>query len=189
MVKIDGILLSKYILKKSGQMNAIKLQKTMFFVEAFHLAIFNKSLVGESFEAWVNGPVLRSVYNEYKSQSKASYIISIPEFEEVIFWRKFENPKQLYIIDKVIEYFNRFGSQQLSESSHRHLPWKEAREGLGTNDKSDKPMSKDSIRKYYRKLLYNREESFLKELSIQLSTSISEGFQKKYSLAWAELAK
>lgn len=189
MIKIDGVLLSKYILKKSGKMNAIKLQKTMFFVEAFHLAIFNKSLVGENFEAWVNGPVLRSVYNEYKSQSKASYIISVPEFDETSFWRQFENPKQLYTIDKVIEYLNRFDSRSLSESSHRHLPWKEAREGLTANEKSDDPISKDLIRKYYRKLLYSREEPFLKELSIQLSTNISEGFQKKYSIAWAELAK
>lgn len=45
----------------------MKLQKMVFFAHGVHLAAFYTPLVQEDFEAWQFGPVVPSIYQEYKS--------------------------------------------------------------------------------------------------------------------------
>ena len=40
----------------------MKLQKLLYYSHAWHLAIFNRPLFEEDFEAWPWGPVVRDVY-------------------------------------------------------------------------------------------------------------------------------
>jgi uncharacterized phage-associated protein len=45
----------------------MKLQKLLYFVYCEHLRRCGESLFSERFEVWKHGPVLPSVYNEFKS--------------------------------------------------------------------------------------------------------------------------
>lgn len=64
--KIDSVVFSDYILKHYGPMSHLKLQKLIFYCDAYCLAYFDKELVTDQFEAWVHGPVSRKVYNSLK---------------------------------------------------------------------------------------------------------------------------
>lgn len=45
----------------------LKLQKLLYYIQAWHLVFFEKHpLFNDEPEAWVNGPVYREVYNQYK---------------------------------------------------------------------------------------------------------------------------
>ena len=59
--KVKITTLAGYILKHFGPMSHLKLQKILFYCQAYHLAYFDKALFNEDFEAWVHGPVCRDV--------------------------------------------------------------------------------------------------------------------------------
>ena len=44
----------------------LKLQKLVYYAQAWHLALRDVPLFEEDFEAWVHGPVIPALYQEYK---------------------------------------------------------------------------------------------------------------------------
>jgi len=189
MIKVDSILLSKYILNKLGSVNTFKLQKVIYFIESFHLAYFNKSLVDDKFEAWVNGPVSRKIYDYFKSQSKGSDFIrpmEIDENEFKLFFR--DSPMQLYLINSIIRYAGKYDSTLLKEASHS-LPWKETREGLKIKEKSDREVPKVKIRNYYRRLIFTDDRPFFQEMRDQLNERLIGKIFGNYDRAWKVLAR
>ena len=63
--KIDAQLMADFILKNFGAMSHLKLQKLLYYAEAYHLAYFEESLIKQEFEAWSHGPVCREVFDHY----------------------------------------------------------------------------------------------------------------------------
>ncbi|GDX36114.1 hypothetical protein LBMAG18_06250 [Alphaproteobacteria bacterium] len=65
-------------LTRSGvrDLTNLKLQKLLYFAYGLHLALFDKKLFNDEFEAWQYGPVLRSVYKEFKNFGKDNPIDS-----------------------------------------------------------------------------------------------------------------
>ena len=45
----------------------LKLQKLVYYAQAWHLAIYSKPLFNTDFEAWVHGNVIHDLYSECKS--------------------------------------------------------------------------------------------------------------------------
>ena len=45
----------------------LKLQKLLYYAQAWHLAFFGAPLFDEDFEAWVHGPVVPRVFRCYRS--------------------------------------------------------------------------------------------------------------------------
>ena len=68
--KIKAIDVAQYILnyfRKKGQpITTLKLQKLVYYVQAWSLVWDDAPIFDEDFEAWVNGPVVRSLF--YKLQ-------------------------------------------------------------------------------------------------------------------------
>lgn len=192
MIRIDSILLSKYILQKIGGTDAFKLQKILFFIESFHLATFNYALVDDEFEAWVNGPVSRRVYDYFKDISKGQNIIPAPKKDNITNQALVEHfqksPKQLALIDAVITHCNQYDSAILRESSHS-TPWKNIRKGLSKLEKSGKIIPKESIRFHYRKLLLEGNTHFLKTIADTFKEDNIQQFFYDYEEAWKVLAR
>ena len=44
----------------------LKLQKLLYYAQAWHLAIYDTRLFPERFQAWVHGPVIPEIYHRYK---------------------------------------------------------------------------------------------------------------------------
>ena len=69
MVSVQG--LANTILKMGRENNVdispMKLQKLMYFVCARYAQQYNENLISESFCVWQYGPVLTSIYDEFKS--------------------------------------------------------------------------------------------------------------------------
>lgn len=55
-----------YILETEGQMGTMKLQKLVFYCQAYSLAWFKTPMFGDPVEAWINGPVIRSLWTLHK---------------------------------------------------------------------------------------------------------------------------
>ena len=57
-----------YILKKRGSMSAMKLEKLVYYSQAWHLVWEDKPLFRERIEAWANGPVVPELYKHHRGQ-------------------------------------------------------------------------------------------------------------------------
>lgn len=131
----------------------MKLQKLVFFAHAWNLALNDKSLLNESFEAWPYGPVVPSLYHELKGYGSApveKYLTEfdpstqqirafVPNEQDTAFWSLFEQVWKLYGDHSAIK---------LSDMTHTvDSPWDQARKKL------HKVIPDDSLKSYFKDLV------------------------------------
>lgn len=117
----------------------LKLQKVLYLTQAYYLAKVGRPLFCEKIEAWSYGPVIREVYNIYKSNA-SNPIIQENDQSDIV-----EEDKE--IIKQVWGLFGGYSASKLVDIVHSHLPW---RESIVSNDKI---ISHKSIKDYYAPLL------------------------------------
>jgi len=135
----------------------LKLQKLVYYAQAWHLAIHNKQLFEEDFEAWVHGPVLPLLYNDYKHFSwkplirEDLYEGKFAEIEETL-----DQTTRKFLSDITSEYFG-LTAYELERLTHNEDPWKIARGGIPEDQPSNVVIAKDSMRDYYNQYIDNGE--------------------------------
>lgn len=113
----------------------MKLQKLLYYAQGFSLAILGKPLFNEDFEAWEYGPVIRKIYEEYRSYGDKA----LPKPENFTFDPYSEEEKKLF--DEIYDAFGQYSAWALSEMTHQTAPWRNAaRNGI---------ISKESMKDYF----------------------------------------
>lgn len=130
-----------YILSRSGEMTAMKLQKLAYYSQAWSLVWDEKPLFRERIEAWTNGPVVPDLYKIHKGQFK---VASWPKGDSAAL-----TEDQRQTLDAVLGYYGGKSSQWLSDLTHREAPWIEARKGLDPGDPGQREISHASMAEYY----------------------------------------
>lgn len=120
-----------------------KLQKLCYYAQAWYCALYDGSpFFKEDFEAWVHGPVCRSLYSKYADFGWSS----IPKVEN------YNSPfmdKETDILHAVYNLYSKYDGDQLEEITHKEKPWSDCREGLKPYEPSNKVISIKSMRDYY----------------------------------------
>ncbi len=155
-VKLDSIDLADYILAKLGPMAHLKLQKLVYYVEAWHLAVFEEPLIDDNFKAWLHGPVSTKVWHHYKDRSmlNASLGITKERAEEVV--RIVEgalDQDQIDLITDVLSEYGKESAYHLECLTHSEDPWMNARRGVPPGESSTNTISKESIKQFYAEKL------------------------------------
>lgn len=133
-----------YILKKQGEMSAMKLQKLVYYSQAWSLVWDEKPLFRAKIEAWANGPVVRALYVQHKGK------FSIKKWPAGDY-NKISGEAQK-TIDSVLKFYGEKSGQWLSELTHKERPWRDARNGLADDERSDKEISCAALAEYYGSL-------------------------------------
>jgi len=149
--KTEALTLANFILKHYGPMSHLKLQKLLYYCEAYHLAYFNRSIIDEEFQAWIHGPVCRRVYDEMKAESILYSDIAFdnnsnPDYE--IETNLTSDQKQL--LKDVLEILSTWTGFELETSTHKEAPWINARRGFGPADRCDTNISKEEMKEFYK---------------------------------------
>lgn len=140
--------LADYVLECCGKMSHIKLQKLLYYVEAWHLVFFDSSLVKEKFKAWVHGPVCVSVWRKFKDQGL--YGTLKPKSSKVTKQVKSVlTPDQIALVKEVLEEYGDKPAHHLEALTHSEEPWKEAREGFLPHEKSTVAIKPETMKRYY----------------------------------------
>lgn len=150
--KIDSVVFSNYILKHYGPMSHLKLQKLLFYCDAYCLAYFGQELVEDVFEAWVHGPVSRKVYDSLKDKSVLYSDLAYSDTGvdvDAAFAALSLAQKEL--ITGTLDLLAAWTGLELEASTHRELPWREARGGIDDGAKCHNPISKEITMEFYRK--------------------------------------
>jgi uncharacterized phage-associated protein len=133
-------------------LNNLKLQKLLYYVQAWHLAFYQTNLFPERFQAWIHGPVSRVVYNRfsaYKSlYSEMTYSDIAPGFDPDTIDKKV----RLHI-DSVLEAYAPFSGSELEDMTHNEEPWIVARQGYKPSDRCEVEIDELLMGAYYRKRL------------------------------------
>lgn len=132
-----------YILRRQGEMTAMKLQKLVYYSQAWSLVWDDAPLFDEPIEAWANGPVVRSLYNRHQGMFKVREWNGDPKRLSAI---------QQETVEKVLEFYGPMSSQALSDLTHQEAPWREARRGLGPSDRGAREITLASMAEYYSSL-------------------------------------
>lgn len=133
-----------YILKRRGSMSAMKLQKLVYYSQAWHLVWDDEPLFRERIEAWANGPVAPALYSHHRGQfSVERWPLGNPDALM---------PAQTETIDAVLDYYGDRDAYWLSELTHREPPWRDARRGLAPGARSSQEITAASMAEYYGSL-------------------------------------
>lgn len=128
------------------QMSAMKLQKLVYYSQAWSLAWDGKPLFPERIEAWVHGPVVRELYVNHRGK----YLVVPTDFPTGDAARL--TVEQVETIDSVLASYGEMSAAQLSELTHAENPWKQARAGLETADHGTFTISHESMQSFYSEL-------------------------------------
>lgn len=134
---------AQYILQRIKPISGIKLQKLVYYCQAWHLAWnAGNPLFEDRIEAWINGPVVRNLYNLHRGQSKI-YSLPVGDANRL-------TTSQKDSIQKVLDNYGNKEDAWLILRSHKEDPWKEARKGLQSMEASTNIVSIDSIYRFYQ---------------------------------------
>lgn len=151
--EIDSVVLANYILKHYGPMSHLKLQKLLFYCDAYHLAYFDKQLIEDRFEAWVHGPVSRKVYKNLCDKSILYADLAYSPLEGIDEDAEFANlsSDQKEFLTSVLDDLHSWKGWELEAATHKEDPWIQARKGYGEADKCCVEIDKELTRIYYKK--------------------------------------
>lgn len=122
----------------------MKLQKLVYYAQAWSLVWDEKSLFRNRIEAWANGPVVPALYQAHRGQFT---VRRIPGGSS----RKL-NAQQKETINAVIDYYGNKSSQWLSDLTHSEIPWASARKGLNPGQRGNKEITRAVMAEFYGSL-------------------------------------
>ncbi|MFD1674943.1 Panacea domain-containing protein [Alicyclobacillus fodiniaquatilis] len=104
----------------------MKLQKLLYFIYREFYKKTDKRLFNERFEAWKYGPVLPSIYHEFK-QFGADPITAYSKDSKGDSFLLVESPQIKQVIDEVWTQYRSYSGIELSQITHRiGTPWYKA---------------------------------------------------------------
>lgn len=137
---------AKYILEKCGEMTAMKLQKLLYYSQAWHLVWNEEPLFNDDFQAWANGPVLPNLYQRHKGQFRVGPSLLGAANAAAL------SPLEVDAVDKVLGFYGDKTAQWLSNLTHQESPWLDARAGTEPGATSEAVITQSSMAEYYEAL-------------------------------------
>jgi uncharacterized phage-associated protein len=105
----------------------MKLQKLLYYAQAWHCGMFGKPLFAAKFEAWKFGPVCPEVYCQYKELGNAG-IPFVGRYDEkdgcLAGVSKGFPPETLEFLNGIARDYMKYTAFQLSAMTHNEKPWK-----------------------------------------------------------------
>lgn len=145
--------LSRLNTDSGDTMSPLKLQKLLYYAQAWHLTIFREPLFDEPIQAWAHGPVVPSQYHRFVSLTKFAPIA--PENFDV------ESPdvpsSSEDLLRDVALVYGEHQASYLEELTHNEAPWIIARGGLPAYERCTTEISHQSMIDYYSEKLRNEQ--------------------------------
>lgn len=130
MLPYSPLAIANYFLDKAKAegkpLSPMKLQKLIYFAHGWHLALYGgKPLLNEQVQAWDYGPVVPSVYHEFKKFGSGRIEQYGTDFDfskgEIITPRiPLDDKQTLALLDKIWEVYGKYTGIQLSNLTHEH---------------------------------------------------------------------
>lgn len=133
--------LAQEIIARQPNLTAMQLQKLLYYVDSWHLAVTGERLVTDQpFRAYVDGPVHEDVWHKRRdpvTRARAKSAVRL-------------GPTAESLLELVLaEYGGRTGDE-LSALTHAEEPWCKARGDLPQHAPSRNPLRDDDVARFFR---------------------------------------
>lgn len=140
---VAAYIIDKQVEKTDSGIPAMKLQKLVYYAQAWSLVWDEKPLFSDRIEAWANGPAVPSLYETLYGQFMIVGVKGNPNvFTDV----------ERETIDSVLKYYGDKSSQWLTDLVRNEEPWIEARKGLMIGERGNHEISLAAMAEYYGSL-------------------------------------
>ena len=134
-----------HILRKQSPISAMKLQKLVYYAQAWSLVWDGKALFRNRIEAWAYGPVCPALYGAHRQR----FEVRRGDIKG--------DPKKLTrderdTVNAVLSHYGPKTPLWLSELTHREAPWCGAREGLAAGQPGKREITHVAMAEYYGSL-------------------------------------
>ncbi len=157
-----------HCIKNEISISHLKLQKLLYYIQAWHLVYFSKNQIFDEVpEAWVNGPVYRSVYNKFKDfqmynrleykKDKLDKLES--EYKDSIDKLNVLSKNQIEFLNAVIGNYATMSHDKLVLLTHSEDPWNKARKDCKPFEYSNNQISIDDMFEFYSSKLNQKSIS------------------------------
>lgn len=133
---------------KDASLINLKLQKLLYYVQAWSYGINKKPLFEGEFEAWIHGPVNRVIYDRFNA---TKYLYSEINLEDRLNKDVTLSPEDAEFVDFILENYLKYSGAELERLSHSETPWVKTRGNLGINERCDQVISPDLMKEFYGK--------------------------------------
>lgn len=122
-------------------MTHLKVQKLLYYSQAWHLANFNQRLFDEDLEAWTHGPVVPSVWRKYRN---AGWQALAPPARQIVL-----DAETTGYLDHVYGIYGKYSAKVLEQETHKETPWLEARGDLPIEARCEIPINDVTVRNFF----------------------------------------
>ena len=135
----------------------MKLQKLIFFAHADFLIRFERPLIKQEFEAWDHGPVIPSVFQEFKASAKTPITSRAASFNPITAKRETVScslpEPELSAVRAVYDFYKPASATELSRMSHElEGVWRHARALFAKGLNMDRRISGEMILRHHRSI-------------------------------------
>ena len=149
--------------KEDISITPLKIQKLLYFAHGWHLGFTGDPLLEERVEAWEYGPVISSIYYEFREfgadtiDRKATDYRSLGDGDikiyepDIIFEEKDESKLDFLtaLLNRVWKVYGTLSAIRLSDLTHAEgSPWQKARQG---SEYINECIPEESIKKHFKK--------------------------------------
>jgi uncharacterized phage-associated protein len=130
-----------YILNKQGIMTTMKLQKLLYYCQAWSLVWDEKPLFPNRIEAWASGPVVPDLYQHHKGQYQISKLLKGDENNLT--------KQERDTVNAVLKAYGDKSAQWLADLTHMEQPWNDARQDCEPGRHCESEITPASMAEYY----------------------------------------
>jgi uncharacterized phage-associated protein len=152
----NALAVANYFLGKSFEtgepVTPMKLVKLVYLAHGWHLGLTGQPLLAEPVQAWQYGPVVKSVYHEFKKfggepitdMAAFSNGFGQPHYYQVT------NADEVPFLEHVWDVYRNYNALQLSALTHQPgTPWEQVWNERGGNGQKQLIIPNELIRRHY----------------------------------------
>jgi len=148
---LSALDVGKYFIHLANQDKKVitnkKLQKLVYYSQAWSLVLNDKKLFKDHIEAWVHGPAVRSLYVQYKNFGFN------PIVEEVDMSSVKLSKGDKELLDEIWKVYGKLDAGYLEMLTHYEKPWQDARNGLQSYENSENEITPKAMKSFYSEKL------------------------------------
>jgi uncharacterized phage-associated protein len=135
-----------WAMRRSGAtLCVLKLQKLLYYAQAWHLALQGEPLFSGKFQAWPQGPVNREIYDRFARSGSLHSELSDGDVSCDFAVTELPEEKRVHL-DRVLQVYGKYQEPELQEMLAHEAPWQEA--NSHDEERCEREIDEQHMRRY-----------------------------------------